>query len=414
MVVKNSLSNDARVKKEIRALHNDGWKITVIAMPETGAPEREVHGHITIIRPLIRSDSAEKLRATVHRASETTDLTVRAKLIRALRRNRLRRFFADLARDIPWEMRLRREALQTKADVYHAHDLDTLQICGLAAEKTGARLIYDSHELWLESSRYHIATGRMNRIRLRSIEQKYAPAADAVISVTPMRGEKMLEMYPNIRRMEIIENAPETIRELPAGGRLRKMLKVEDSVPIALYQGVICPERGLEELVEAAALLKEKNLVFAVIGMDAWNGTLHEMVKSRKLENVIKILPPVPSEELPEITADADMGFILFRNTCLNHYYSLPNKLYEYMMSGVPVISSGFPELKLVIEEAKSGITVDPENPADIARGIFELLENPELRKQMAQSGREAAVNRFNWEPQKKKLQNLYREILMS
>ena len=105
------------------------------------------------------------------------------------------------------------------------------------------------------------------------------------------------------------------------------------------------------------------------------------------------------------------MGFILFRNTCLNHYYSLPNKLYEYMMAGVPIVSSNFPELRRVIEEVHCGITVDPENPGGIAAAVEKLAADPELRRRMADSGRKNAMNRYNWEPQKNKLINLYEEV---
>jgi glycosyltransferase involved in cell wall biosynthesis len=126
--------------------------------------------------------------------------------------------------------------------------------------------------------------------------------------------------------------------------------------------------------------------------------------------NRIVFLPPVPSEELPEITVDADMGFILFRNTCLNHYYSLPNKLYEYMMAGVPVISSDFPELRQVISRTGCGITVDPESPESICSAVEKIVQNIEEGRKMGTSGRSAALSHYNWIPQKAKLINLYRD----
>lgn len=411
MLVKNRLSNDARVKKEMTTLADNGWDVTVIAAPESGAPESETADGITILRPAIRSSAAENLRSEVHSVSRKENNSPVSRLIKALRKNRFRRFFADLIRDIPWEMKLRKTAIQVCADVYHANDLDTLQICALAATRNKARLVYDSHELWLESSRFHIATGLLSKIRLRHIEKKYAGSADAVISVTPLRGRKMQEMYPEIRRMEIIENAPEKIPELPAKGRLRSMINADENTVIALYQGVICPERGLEELLEAAALVKDANIRFVVIGMDAWNGTLSRKADSMNLSGRVTVLPPVTSEELPEITVDADMGFILFRNTCLNHYYSLPNKLYEYMMAGVPIISSNFPELSRVINDVKCGLTVNPEDPVSIASAVEKLAASPETRANMALSGRQSAMDRYNWEPQRDKLIKLYEEV---
>ena len=412
MVVKNRLSNDARVKKEVKALAEDGWRVTVIAMPERGAPEEEIREKVRILRPPVYSKKKQRLREKVAEVSAGTDPSFRSRIIRRVRQNRLRRFIADLQRDIPWEMKLRREAVKANADVYHANDLDTLEICGIAAARNRAKLVYDSHELWLESSRFLIATNPLNRIRLRRIERKYISAADAVIAVTPLRGREMRRMYPEIKKLEIVENAPEKIRDLPIKGTLRRLAGVDEHTVIALYQGVLCPERGLEELIEAASLARSTAVKFVIIGMDTWNGTLQEMAAEAGLSDDLVFLPPVPSERLPEITVDADMGFILFRNTCLNHYYSLPNKLYEYMMAGVPVIASGFPELTRVIEETGCGITVDPESPEEIFSAVKYLEENPAERKRMSEAGRKAAMDQLNWEPQQKRLIELYREIM--
>jgi len=411
MVVKNRLSNDARVKKEMAVLAEDGWQVTVIAMPEAGAPEEENTNGIRILRPPVFSESKQKLRSRVAEASESVDLSTKAKVIRYLRRNRLRRLAADLQRDIPWERRLKKTALQVNADIYHANDLDTLEICGSAAAQKEAKLVYDSHELWLESSRYLTATHPLNRIRLKRIEQKYISKANAVIAVTPMRGRRMQEMYPYMKNLHIVENAPQKLLKLPGKGRLRSMISAEPDDLIALYQGVLCPERGLEELLTAAELTDNPKLKFVFIGMDTWNGTLQQTATDKGLNNRVFFLPPVPSEELPEITVDADMGFILFRNTCLNHYYSLPNKLYEYMMAGVPIISSDFPELKRVLGEAESGVTVNPDSPEEIAQAVERLAASPDIRIKMKQNGRKAALSRYNWEPQSKILRNLYRKL---
>ncbi|MCK5786708.1 MAG: glycosyltransferase family 4 protein [Candidatus Sabulitectum sp.] len=411
MVVKNRLSTDARVKKEMTALSEDGWQVTVIAMPEPGTSEEEEASGVRILRPPVFKKAKETLRNRVAQASENSDVSLKARVIRSIRKNRFRRFIADLQRDIPWEKRLRKAAWQVNADVYHANDLDTLEICGSVAGKRNAKLVYDSHELWLESSRYLTATNPLNRLRLKRIEQKYAPVADAVIAVTPMRGRKMQQMYPSMKIPAIVENAPEKLDQLPAKGRLRTLINADNDTIIALYQGVVCPERGLEELLRAAKLTTDPTVKFVIIGMDSWNGTLQKMAVEMELKDKVFFLPPVPSEELPEITVDADIGFILFRNTCLNHYYSLPNKLYEYMMAGVPIISSNFPELKRVLNEVESGITVDPESPEAISSAVEKLAKDPSLRLRMQENGRAAALHRYNWAPQSELLKNLYRKL---
>jgi glycosyltransferase involved in cell wall biosynthesis len=135
------------------------------------------------------------------------------------------------------------------------------------------------------------------------------------------------------------------------------------------------------------------------------------MASDLGLNHRVIFLPPVPSEELPGVTVDADMGFILFRNTCLNHYYSLPNKLYEYMMAGVPIISSNFPELSRVLGEAENGITVNPDSPEAIAAAVDMLAGDHASRSTMGVNGRAAALERYNWEPQGMILRDLYRKL---
>jgi len=413
MVVKNQLWNDARVKKEALALSEAGYRVTVVAKPEAGHAPREDWSGVTVLRPPKDSPAREALRERVVGASAEDDESLRARLIRTLRRNRLRRALTDVKRSVPWELRLLAAALSVRADVYHAHDLDTLLVGALAAGALGARLVYDAHELWLESSRYLKSTPLLHRLRYRLTERLLLPRADAVIAVTPSRGRAMRRMYPEaIRRMTIVENSTPRMETLPAPRDLRGRLGIPQGAFVALYQGVICPERGLEQLLEAARRLRESSACVAIVGHDAWQGTLRRMAREMGVEDVVKFHPPVPSEELAALTVAADAGLILFRNTCLNHYYSLPNKLYEYMMAGIPIVASGFPEMGRIIGDVGCGLLVDPESPEEVARAIGGLAAmDPAERGAMGRRGRTAALQRHNWEAQRDRLLNLYASL---
>lgn len=411
MVVKNQLWNDARVKKEAISLSEAGFNVIIIAEPEEGCPTEETWKNIRILRPPKDSTRREVLRNKVISASAKENNSLKSRIIRLLRRNRCRRFLTDLKRAVPWEYRLYRAALSTGADIFHANDLDTLFICAKAAGKLGAELVYDSHELWLESSRYFIATSALNRFRYRITEKKLIPKTDAVIAVTPSRGEVMKKMYPSISRLVIIENSTDPIGELQQSSYLRDRLSIPAGVPVILYQGVICPERGLDKLMEAASVLRNEEIAIVIIGHDAWQGTLHRMHSEMNLKNIVYLLPPVPSEALPEVTVSADAGLILFENTCLNHYYSLPNKLYEYMMAGLPVIASDFPEMARIINEHNCGILVDSSSSQTIAKGIKELIRSPEEMRRMGIRGRKASLEQYNWPVEAKKLVDLYMKL---
>ena len=408
MVVKNQLWNDARVKKEAISLTEAGFNVTIVARTEEGCPTEETWKNIRILRPPKDSARREVLRKKVIGASAKKNNSLKSRIIRLLRRNRFRRFLTDLKRDIPWEYRLYRAALSTGADIFHANDLDTLFICANAAGKLGAKLVYDSHELWLESSRYFIATSALNRLRYRITEKILTPRTDAVIAVTPSRGEVMKKLYPSIRKLVIIENSTDPIEKLQESSYLRNRLGIPVSVPVILYQGIICPERGLDKLLEAASILRNEDIAIVIMGHDAWQGKLHRMHSEMNLKDSVFLLPPVPSETLPEVTVSADVGLILFENTCLNHYYSLPNKLYEYMMAGLPIIASDFPEMARIINNHNCGILVDSTDAEAIASGIRVLVNSPDEMRQMGIRGRKASLDKYNWPVEEKKLVDLY------
>ena len=411
MVVKNQLWNDSRVKKEASSLFNAGFDVTIISKSEDGQPQEGFWHGIRVIRLKKDSKLRDRLREKMVEISERSKSSLISRLLRVIRRNRFRIALTDLKRGLLWEYRLYRTVMDTGADFIHAHDLDTLWLCARAAKRLGAGLVYDSHEIWLESSRYLTHASRLNRIRFRFTEKKLIHRADSVIVATPLRGKVMRDMYPGISNLVTVENRSKIIKKLPETGFLRKKTGIPDSVPIALYQGIICPERGLEQLLEAAVVMKGSGITVVVIGHDAWQGTLHRHSLEQDLEDTVYFLPPVPSEELPEVTSSADMGLILFRNTCLNNYYSLPNKLFEYMMAGKPVIASNFPEMARLIVENDCGLLVDPESPEQIARAIQDLAEDPAAASRMGARGRQAALERYNWSAQEQKLVSLYRKL---
>ena len=408
MVVKNQLWNDARVKKEAATLAGAGLSVTVICQPEHGSPGMELWNGIEIVRV----PKSGRLKATLRRALDTAEGRTPAAgegFWAGFRRNPLKRTIGDLLHSTVYSSRLLRAALAVEADVYHAHDLDTLAVCHVAAGALGAKLVYDSHELWLESTRHISETRQPFRLLERLTERVIAPGADAVISVTPGRAEVMERMYPSMPVPFLVPNYPPLADPCPVRADIRGELGVTfEPCFLFLYQGVICPQRGLEQLIEASAMLRGYPLHIAIVGHDASGGSIRAMAGERGVTDMITFHPPVNSEELHRLTGSADAGLILFQGNCLNHTLSLPNKLFEYMMSSLPVLSCDLPEIAAVLAEHGCGVVVDASDPSAIAEAMRSMAADPQGAALMGGRGRTAAATSYTWARSAEVLTGLY------
>jgi len=121
--------------------------------------------------------------------------------------------------------------------------------------------------------------------------------------------------------------------------------------------------------------------------------------------------PPVKSEELHRYTASADAGLILFQGNCLNHILSLPNKLFEYMMAGIPVLACDLPEIARVVNKHGCGVTVDPSDPEAVARAMMDMAADPGEARRMGERGRAAAMEFYTWDVSARRLLYLYSRL---
>ena len=126
----------------------------------------------------------------------------------------------------------------------------------------------------------------------------------------------------------------------------------------------------------------------------------------------VHVLTPVASADVIDVAASADVGVSPIVPSCLNYRYSLPNKLFQYMAAGLPVVASDFPQVRDVVEGAGCGVVVDTRLPAEIARGINALLADPESARATGARGRRAVEERFNWATSARALLDVYRRLI--
>jgi glycosyltransferase involved in cell wall biosynthesis len=186
---------------------------------------------------------------------------------------------------------------------------------------------------------------------------------------------------------------------------IREKLGLADNTPIIVYTGGYIHGRGLHNLVSSATYLDRGVLVF--IGWGVLEEKLKRMVKEKGLEKKVFFTEPVLPNELVAFISSASLGVVIYQNTSLNNYYACPNKLYEYVHAGLPVVSSNFPGLREIVDGYQLGQTFDPEDPKDIAAAINHTICDEKRYNDLKKNALQAA-GLFNWENESQKLLALY------
>jgi len=296
-------------------------------------------------------------------------------------------------------------AYRMRADVYEAHDLPALLPTLLAARVRGKPLVYRANEIFSEGH------ARVPFARLwRALDQLLVPFCDEVVTPEEHRSRIYREEYGAKKEPLTVRNCP-PYRPPIESARLRDELRQRGVAfsTLVLYQGLIHPMRCIEELAEATRSFDE-GVVLVVLGkgFGSWSDPQARLAGYERMV----VLPRVPYHELAPYTASADIGVLLYRNDCRNNYYCAPNKLFEYMMMGLPMVAPSFPGIVPIVEGGNTGLCVDPAQPKQIAAAVNELARAPELRRRMKENGLRLTRERYNWETEFAPMLELYRALL--
>lgn len=291
------------------------------------------------------------------------------------------------------------------ADIYHAHDLNTLPVAYWAKKKMGGKLVYDSHELYVETS----GISSLEKLISKILERVLIRRSNRVITVNRSIANELAKRY-KVPPPTVIMNCPkiDCTEKTPGDNPLRRELGLDSETPLILYQGGYSPNRGLQNLIMSAHYLSK--VIIVLMGWGKLEQELKDLTKTEGLSERVRFTPPVSTQELLYYTASATLGVIPYQFVGLNNYYSSPNKLFEYMAAGLPVAGSDFPELKKVIEGYKLGKTFNPDEPEDIAEAINYVLSDKERYNEMKKNALRAAKV-FNWENESRKLLEIYKRL---
>ena len=366
--VLNDFTNDSRVLKVSKSLAEFGCSPSVVAMHNAGLLEKEDLGGVK-----------------VQRLKLITRLWPKWKPI-------------QLVKYI--EFLVRATIAFRNADIIHCNDLNALPV-GLLIKLfgRGKKVVYDCHE-------YETETNGLNGIERKAkkfLERRLISYVDAVITVSDSIANEYSRLY-NIPKPHLVLNCP-AYHDQPKRNLFRENLGIRSDQIIFLYQGGLSKGRGIELLLEAFSDLNTDKNVLVCMGY----GPLESLIQEKaQQQNTIFFHPAVTPDVLLRYTSSATYGVSFIEDSCLSYRYCLPNKLFEYMMAGLPVLTSNLFEMKRLVEAEGVGIVAE-ENTVEGFRNAVEASLSQDY--DAIQKNVFAARKKYCWEEQEKVLKEIYHAL---
>ncbi len=288
--------------------------------------------------------------------------------------------------------KLFRLSLRLKPEVINVHSLTLLPFGALLKLIRRSRLIYDAHELETET---HASTGLRKRIA-QLLERFFIRFADHTIVVSHSIETWYTNTY-NLKKITTIKNIPEAIA-VTGIRNTKSILGIDETDQLYIYVGLLSGGRGIELLLNAFKNLQDSSKHLLFLGY----GDLEAKVKSSLTSN-IHYLSAVPPKEVLEYVAGADVGLSIIENSCLSYYYSLPNKVFEYMTAGIPFVCSNFPDVHREFGQYDVCWFADSESNL---QSLLAHINKEDISIKKENVMRQRGL--WNWETEKMKLKEVY------
>jgi len=373
MAVHSDYVHDRRVRNQATALVEAGFDVSVLCTSRSGDESADATS----------SYQLDGVKLIVHR----------------LRHQSGKRRFREMMRSYSKTMS------EMKADVVHAHDLDTLIPCSKAAAWMDAKLVYDSHELYTES--IHVAHRPVTKLIWRIIELTHISKSDAVITVCQGIAEELKERYRLDALPHVVRNfsdKPDLPADTQAPDTLLAFKRYHEKC--MLYQGYIQRGRGLDIALEALVGIPDWGLV--ICGQGPYESHLREKAIELQIEDQILWMGQLDHDTLFSVTHSCDLGLCLIEPISLSYYYALPNKLIEYVQAGLPVVGSDLPEIRRIMNEYFIGWILKDDDDLQTLMNSYDSLKNDK----MLAAGMSFAADSLNWQHEKMALLSVYSSLV--
>ncbi len=355
MLVVSALRIDPRVEREARALASAGWSVIVIA-PDLSQPPA--------------ADQALDWGPSV-------------------RFHLLPLATSGYVMTAPWLVSnaMYVAAMGYKPFAYHCHDL-TVALIGLrAARDKGARLVCDFHEWYSENVTFNDVSGAWEpheprkRLLFRWAERLILKLADRVITVNHSIARELEWLCGRAAgTVDVLRNIPplnaSPTRNYPP---LKQQLGLPPDTFVVMYQGGTGPARMLEPVIKALAFAPKVTFVIRGPSLDLFGDHYRAVAREAGVESRLILADPVPSRDVVAAAFGTDVGLWSLPNLSRNFYLALPNKIFEYLAAGLPLLVADFPEAVRIAEGLDVGLAFDPYDPASIAVQMNRFAEDPDF-----------------------------------
>lgn len=288
--------------------------------------------------------------------------------------------------------------LLKKTDVFLSNDLDTLLPNYIVSLIRGKKLVYDSHEYF--TGMPELQTTRIKKKIWTTLERLLLPKIKYAYTVNGSIAALYKSQYGI--DMKVVRNVPylETnpLNNNPVYPQKKKILLLQGS---GINEG-----RGAEELIQSMQFLPDYFLLYLIGGGDRWT-QIKKMCNDLMLDHKVIFLERMPHSKLIEYTKQAHLGLSLDKPFCLNYELSLPNKIFDYIHAGIPVLSSNVTEVRAVIEKYNIGVVIDEVTPKEIASEVLKVFEAPQQYQLWKENTRKAAED-LCWQKEEKVLDQIF------
>ena len=287
-------------------------------------------------------------------------------------------------------LRAKQILINLNPDIVIASDLFSLPISQFSIN---AYKVYDSRELYTHLG--GLSNKPLKQFFWSQVEKFYINKVDSILVTAPGDAEILENKYKKLN-IYVIYNYPKLSMKPVNTNNLRKKLNIDISTTIFLYQGVLHNGRGIIKMLEIMHHFKDANAI--IIGDGPYKENLFNYIIANSLNDKVFFIDAVPYKKLLELTVEADIGFSLIEPLSISYEQALPNKLFEYALSGVAVIASNLPEMKRVVEKYNIGYCVPLNNLKSQVEAVKRVLEDNNGR-----SIQKMAEKKLNWEIQTSK-----------